>query len=295
MPTAEARHVGSGKVREIFTVGDDALLLVASDRISAYDVVMREPVPDKGKVLTGLSAHWFEATASLCSNHMISVAARDLPDVGLDDLPGRAMLCRRAEPLPVEFVVRGYLAGSGWREYRATGRVCGHALPDGLREADRLPRPLLTPATKATSGHDENITEAEAASICGPASYEAARDRAVAVYEHAAAAAAARGIIVADTKFEFGLIDGEVVLIDEALTPDSSRFWPADTYVPGRGQPSFDKQYLRDWLDRSGWDHSPPPPALPADVVAATRARYVEAYERLTGRSLNDYLTGVAA
>jgi phosphoribosylaminoimidazole-succinocarboxamide synthase len=288
-----ARHVGSGKVRELFEVGKDLLLLVASDRISAYDVVLPQPIPDKGKVLTGLSAHWFEVTGALCPNHLVSVRAGDLPEVGIPDLPGRAMLCRKARPLPIEFVVRGYLSGSGWAEYVASsGAVCGHRLPAGLVESARLPAPILTPATKATEGHDLNITEAEASSIVGPA-YEQARALALAVYERAAASAAERGVIIADTKLEFGLVDEAVLLIDEVLTPDSSRFWPADDYEPGRAQASFDKQFVRDWLDGSGWDHSPPAPQLPDDVVAATRARYVEAYEWVTGRPLETWVKEV--
>ena len=288
-----ATHVGSGKVRELFEVGADRLLLVASDRISAYDVVMAEPIPDKGKVLTGLSHHWFQIVE--VPNHMISVSASDLPDVGMDDLPGRAMLCRRAEPLPVEFVVRGYLSGSGWREYKATRAVCGHALPDGLRESDRLPHAILTPATKAVTGHDENITEMQAAEIVGAKHYETARDYALAIYTKAAGLALERGVIIADTKFEFGLIDGEVILIDEVLTPDSSRFWPEDSYSPGAGQPSFDKQYVRDWLDDTGWDHTPPPPHLPDEVVDATRNRYVDAYERITGQPFETWAKEVTA
>jgi phosphoribosylaminoimidazole-succinocarboxamide synthase len=283
------RHVGSGKVRELFAVGDDHILLVASDRISAYDVVLPQEIPDKGKVLTGLTHYWLEVTESICPSHLVSVRAEDLPDVGIPDLPGRAMLCRRADPAPVEFVVRGYLAGSGWKEYQAAGTVCGHRLPGGLVESDRLPEPILTPATKATTGHDENITEAQAAGIAGTDVYEKARGYALAVYSKAAELALDRGVIIADTKFEFGTYRGEVILIDEVLTPDSSRFWPLDGYEPGRGQPSFDKQYVRDWLDSTGWDHSPPPPNLPEDVVAATRDRYVEAYERVTGRPFESW------
>lgn len=290
-----ARHIGSGKVRELFEVGDDRLLLVASDRISAYDVVLPQAIPDKGKVLTGLSVFWFGRTADICPSHYLSVKASDLPDVGLDDLPGRAMLCRRAEPLPVEFVVRGYLSGSGWKEYRESGSVCGHALPDGLVESARLPRPILTPATKATTGHDENITEDQAAEIVGKERYDVARDYALAIYERAAALALERGVIIADTKFEFGVVEGEVILIDEVLTPDSSRFWPADGYREGGSQPSFDKQYVRDWLDDSGWDHEPPPPQLPPEVVNATRQRYLEAYERVAGRPFAAYLEEVQA
>ncbi len=289
----DAKHVGSGKVRELFEVGDDQLLLVASDRISAYDVVLPQDIPDKGKVLTGLSYHWFGAMASVCPNHLISVRERDLPDVGIDDLAGRATLCRRAQPLPIEFVVRGYITGSGWSDYQKTGEVCGHRLPEGLRESDRLPSPLLTPATKAATGHDENITEKEAADVAGPDIYETAKSYALALYEKGAEEALRRGVIIADTKFEFGIADGEVILIDEVLTPDSSRFWPEDQYEPGRSQPSFDKQYVRDWLSRSGWDRNPPPPDLPEDVVDATRKRYIEAYEKVSGRSFDQWLSEV--
>ena len=290
---AETRHIGSGKIRELFEVGDDQLLLVASDRISAYDVVLPQDIPDKGKVLTGLSHYWFEVTERLCPSHLVSVAAEDLPDVGIGDLPGRAMLCKRAEPIAIEFVVRGYLSGSGWREYRTSGEVCGHRLPEGLVESDRLPKPILTPATKAVTGHDENITEQQAAEVAGADVYATARDYALAIYERASGIALERGIIIADTKFEFGIYEGEVILIDEVLTPDSSRFWPADEYKPGGSQPSFDKQYVRDWLDASGWDHSPPPPDLPAEVVDATRSRYVEAYERVSGRPFESWLKEV--
>ena len=286
---SNARHIGSGKVREIFAVGDDRVLLVATDRISAYDVVLPQPIPDKGKVLTGLSHHWLGLIEDICPTHLISIRERDFPDVGMEDLAGRAMLCVLASPIPVEFVVRGYLSGSGWREYRADGAVCGHRLPDGLVESDRLPQPLLTPATKATSGHDENITEAQAAAVVGEKVYERAKEYALRIYERAAEFAAARGIVLADTKFEFGLVGDTVTLIDEVLTPDSSRFWPAAPYAPGGPQPSFDKQFVRDWLDASGWDHTPPPPDLPRDVIEATRDRYIEAYERLTGRSLDDW------
>ncbi len=276
-------HVGSGKVREIYRVDEGTLLLVATDRISAYDVVLPQDIPDKGKVLTGLTHHWLTTMSSICPNHMVSVAAPDLPDVGIPDLPGRAMLCKAADPLPVEFVVRGYLSGSGWREYKRDGSVCGIPLPQGLTESDRLPQPLLTPSTKATEGHDENITEEQAAEIAGKDRYDVAKEYALALYSTAAENALQRGVIIADTKFEFGVYDDEVILIDEVLTPDSSRFWPQDQYRPGGGQPSFDKQYVRDWLDSTGWDHSPPPPDLPGDVIAATRARYVEAYEKVTG------------
>lgn len=289
------QHLGSGKVREIFEVGTERLLLVASDRISAYDVVLPQLIPDKGKVLTGLSKYWFEMTDEICPSHFISVDASDLPDVGIDDLPGRAMLCRKADPIAIEFVVRGYLSGSGWKEYRSSGTVCGQVLPAGLEESDRLPESILTPATKAVTGHDENITEETARQVAGAKVYDTARSYALEIYNRAAERALQRGVIIADTKFEFGLVGDEVILIDEVLTPDSSRFWPFDSYSPGGSQPSFDKQYVRDWLDSTGWDHSPPPPELPDEVVAATRARYVEAYERVTGLSFDGFLAEVDA
>ena len=290
----ETRHAGSGKVRELFEVGDDQLLLVATDRISAYDVVLPQPIPDKGKVLTGLSTYWFEIMEGV-PNHLITVHADKLPDVGLEDLAGRAMLCKKAEPIPIEFVVRGYLSGSGWKEYRRSGTVCGHRLPEQLTESAKLPAPILTPSTKAVTGHDENITEAQAEEVAGSRVYEAARDYALGIYRRAADLAASRGVIIADTKFEFGVYDGEVILIDEVLTPDSSRFWPSDGYRPGGPQPSFDKQYVRDWLDDAGWDHTPPAPELPQGVVAATRERYVEAYERVSGRAFEAWLKEAGA
>ncbi len=287
-------HVGSGKVRELFQIGDDRLLLVATDRISAYDVVLDQDIPDKGKVLTGLSHYWFHETASICPNHFVSVRAKDLPPVDMADLAGRAMLCKRAEPIPIEFVVRGYLSGSGWKDYKSTGQVCGHDLPASLVESQVLPQPILTPATKAVTGHDENIDEVQAARIAGKEIYEAAREYALRLYSMAAERAREQGIIIADTKFEFGLHDGTVILIDEVLTPDSSRLWDEASYKPGGPQPSFDKQYVRDWLDDSGWDHSPPPPALPGDVVRATRTRYIEAYERVTGRPFESWMEEVS-
>jgi phosphoribosylaminoimidazole-succinocarboxamide synthase len=289
----DVTHVGSGKVRDLYEV-DDKLLLVASDRISAYDVVLEQPIPDKGKVLTGLSHYWFEVMDGVCPNHLVSIRAEDLPAIGVEDLAGRAMLCIKAEPIAIEFVVRGYLSGSGWKEYKASGEVCGHKLPAGLTESAKLPEPILTPATKAVSGHDENITERQAADVAGKDVYETARDYALAVYGKAAELAAGRGVIIADTKFEFGIHAGEVILIDEVLTPDSSRFWPADQYQPGGSQPSFDKQYVRDWLDASGWDHDPPAPQLPADVVSATRDRYIEAYEKVSGRPFDSWLKEVS-
>ncbi len=273
-------HLGSGKVRELYALDDERLLLVASDRISTFDVVLPTPIPDKGRVLTGLSAFWFARTKGMVPNHLLALR---------DD--GRSLECRRLEMLPVEIVVRGYLAGSGWKDYTATGQVCGHTLPAGLREADRLPEPIVTPATKADTGHDLNIDEDEAARICGRQRYAAAREAALGLYRFGEEHAARRGIIVADTKFELGVDqEGAVVLGDEALTPDSSRFWPATGYEPGRPQPSFDKQFARDWCEASGWDKTAPGPELPADVVAGTRARYLEAFERLTEISFEDYL-----
>ncbi len=261
-----------GKVREVREVDADRLLLVASDRISAYDWVMPTPIPDKGRVLTELSAFWFARTADIVPNHMIEVVGE------------RAMLVRRLRMLPVECVARGYLAGSGWRDYAATGEVCGHRLPAGLRQADRLPEPIFTPATKATVGHDLNITRVEAAQLVGgPATLARLEEVTLALYRRAADHCARAGLILADTKFELGL-DGEgtLVLGDEAVTPDSSRLWPADRWRPGESPPSFDKQYLRDWLDRIGWDHASPPPELPPEVVEGTRSRYIEALERIT-------------
>ncbi len=280
----DATHVGSGKVRELYALGDDTLLLVASDRISTFDVVLPTPIPDKGRVLTALSAFWFARTAAIVPNHLLALR----PD-------GRSLECRRLEMLPVEMVVRGYLAGSGWRDYRQTGGVCGHRLPPGLQESERLPSPIVTPATKASSGHDLNISEVEAARLCGKTRYEAARAAALELYRFGAAHAEARGILVADTKLELGVApDGAVVLADEVLTPDSSRFWPLDGYRPGRPQPSFDKQFVRDWCEATGWDKTPPGPELPADVVAGTRARYVDAFERLTGIAFADYVADPA-
>jgi phosphoribosylaminoimidazole-succinocarboxamide synthase len=279
---ADLKLHASGKVREMYEVDDD-LLMVASDRISAYDVVLPTPIPDKGKVLTQMSVFWFETTGHICPNHFVS---QEVPE----EVAGKALRVKRLEMYPVECVVRGYLSGSGWREYRDAGSICGIELPEGLTESDRLPEPIFTPATKAEVGdHDENIDFDRAAEAVGErALMEELRRISVDLYMHAANHAAERGIILADTKFEFGASPGaEVVLADEVLTPDSSRFWPADDYEPGRAQRSFDKQYVRDWLDQSGWDHTPPGPELPGDVVANTRAKYVEAYERITGRELD--------
>jgi phosphoribosylaminoimidazole-succinocarboxamide synthase len=272
----------SGKVREIYELDGD-LLMVASDRISAYDVVLPTPIPDKGKVLTQMSVFWFETTGHIVPNHYVS---QDVPA----EAAGRGLRVKRLEMYPVECVVRGYITGSGWREYRESGSVCGIELPAGLRESQKLPEPIFTPATKAEVGdHDENVSFERAAEIVGDRGLmEELRRISIELYTHAADHAAERGIIIADTKFELGAgAGGEVVLGDEVLTPDSSRFWPADDYEPGRGQGSFDKQYVRDWLDESGWDHSPPGPELPEDVVASTRAKYVEAYERISGRVLS--------
>jgi phosphoribosylaminoimidazole-succinocarboxamide synthase len=283
MPAAVAdlKLHSSGKVREIYEWDGD-LLMVASDRVSVYDVVLPTPIPDKGRVLTQMSVFWFELTKDLVPNHLIST---DVPD----EVEGRAMRVRKLEMYPVECVVRGYLSGSGWREYRESGSVCGIELPEGLRESEKLPEPIFTPATKAELGdHDENVSFERAAEIVGdPALMDELRRISIEVYRRGADHAAERGIILADTKFELGRSAGaEVILADEVLTPDSSRFWPADGYAPGRPQPSFDKQYVRDWADETGWDHSPPGPELPEDVVTNTRAKYVEAYERITGRTL---------
>ncbi len=281
-------------------VGDDHLLMIATDRISAYDVVLGSAIPDKGKVLTQLSAFWFARTTDLVQNHLVAIDPDDFPDVlrpYANLLAGRSMLVRRTRPLPIECVARGYLSGSGWKEYQRNGQVCGVRLPTGLQESDCLPEPIFTPATKAETGHDINITEAEAGEIVGPNLVARLRELTLALYRHGAEHAKSCGIIVADTKFEFGTVDdgsgGEtIVLIDEALTPDSSRFWPASEYSPGGGQPSFDKQYVRDYLDRISWNRQPPAPALPDDVVANTRAKYIEAYRRLTGRALSHAAAG---
>jgi phosphoribosylaminoimidazole-succinocarboxamide synthase len=273
-------HVASGKVRELFTIDDERLLLVASDRISTFDVVLPTEIPDKGRVLTGLSAFWFARTHDLIPNHLLALR----PD-------GRSTECRRLEMLPLECVVRGYLAGSGWKDYVARGSTSGHALPEGLRESDRLPEPIFTPSTKATTGHDENIDAEQGAALVGEDRYREVERTALALYRFASEHAAACGILIADTKFEFGLdADGHLVLADEAFTPDSSRFWPADEYEPGRAQPSFDKQFVRDYCESLGWDKTAPGPELPEAVVTGTRARYVEAFERLTAIGFDDYV-----
>jgi len=285
-------RIGSGKVREIYEGPNQTLILVASDRISTYDVVHPTPIPDKGKVLTGLSTFWFERTTEIVPNHLISVT-EGVPE----EARGRAMAVRRLEMLPVECVVRGYLSGSGWKDYQRTGAVSGIELPEGLRESDRLPEPIFTPSTKASVGHDEAIDFEGAVSLIDDrALAERARELSIAVYQYAAEHARERGIILADTKFELGLdADGALTLGDEVCTPDSSRFWPVDEYEPGRSQPSFDKQFVRDWASSTGWDRTPPAPAIPDDVVARTRAKYIDAYERITGEPFEAWLRRTGA
>ena len=276
--------VRRGKVRDVYDLGE-RLLLVSTDRISAFDWVLPTGIPDKGRVLTQLSAFWFARLGE--PNHLLSTDVDQIglpPQTDVGQLAGRSTLCRKTSVVPIECVVRGYLAGSGWKEYRQSGEICGVKLPPGLRESDRLPEPIFTPATKEESGHDINISFAEMVERVGRATAEELRRRSIAVYQRGAEHARGCGILIADTKFEWGRLGDEMLLIDEVLTPDSSRFWPADQYEPGRSQASFDKQFVRDWLDRSGWDKNSPPPALPDDVVTATRAKYIEAYERLTGQ-----------
>ncbi|MDX1511960.1 MAG: phosphoribosylaminoimidazolesuccinocarboxamide synthase [Nitriliruptorales bacterium] len=286
-------HIRSGKVRELYGVGDDLLLLVASDRVSTYDVVHPTPIPDKGKVLTGVSSFWFERTGDLVANHLVATSVDDFPPEAKqhrDALAGRTMLVHRTEIVPFECVVRGYLVGSGWKEYQADQSVCGIGLPAGLQEASRLPEPIFTPATKAEEGHDINVSYEYMANDVGDALASKLRDLSIQLYEHGAERANEQGIILADTKFEFGLLDGEILLCDEVMTPDSSRYWPADEWREGTNPPSFDKQFVRDFAAGTGWDKSPPAPELPDDIVAATRAKYVEAYERITGASFDDWL-----
>jgi phosphoribosylaminoimidazole-succinocarboxamide synthase len=284
--------VASGKVRDIYEVDDKHLLFVASDRMSAFDVVMAEPIPDKGRVLTAVTAFWLDHLSGVAPNHLVSLevppgAAADAAAAA--DLAGRIMVVRKAEMLPIECIVRGYLSGSAWAEYKNSQSMHGQALPAGLLQSQQLPEPVFTPSTKATSGHDENISFEAAVDLVGAQLAEEARRISLAAYEQGAAYAAERGIIIADTKFELGLIDGQLAICDEVLTPDSSRFWPADAWQPGTVPPAFDKQPLRDWLEETGWDKTPPPPALPAEVVDATRYRYIEAYERLTGLRFADW------
>ncbi len=281
----------SGKVRDVYSVDAETLLFVASDRMSAFDVVMNEPIPQKGRVLTGMTDFWLDQLADVVPNHRVSVDPADFPTEAaeLPDIAGRAMLVRKAEMLKIECIVRGYLTGSAMKEYRASGSMHGTALPTGLDEADKLPEPVFTPSTKADTGHDENISFAEACEIVGKDVAEEAREISLAAYARGADLAATRGIIIADTKFELGFIGGQLCLCDEVLTPDSSRFWPQDEWKPGTVTPSFDKQPLRDWLEASGWAKTPPPPALPNDVVASTSERYVTAYERVTGLRFADW------
>jgi phosphoribosylaminoimidazole-succinocarboxamide synthase len=290
-------HLASGKVRDIYDLEDGTLLFVTSDRMSAFDVVMAEPIPDKGRVLTAITAFWLELLSPVAPNHLVSLEPPAPALAALEtehgDLTGRTMVVRRAEMLPIECIVRGYLSGSAWAEYQRTGTMHGVPLPRGLEQSDPLPEPVFTPSTKATGGHDENIGFDEAAGLVGIDLAKQAQELSLEAYRRGSARAAERGIIIADTKFELGLIDGELALCDEVLTPDSSRFWPADRWQPGAAPPSFDKQPLRDWLEAAGWDKRPPPPPLPPDVVEATRVRYVEAYERLTGARFADW-PGVA-
>jgi phosphoribosylaminoimidazole-succinocarboxamide synthase len=276
---SEVVHVGSGKVRELYAIDDERLLLTASDRISVFDVVLPTEIPDKGRVLTGLSGFWFERTKEIVPNHLLGIR---------DD--GRSMECKRLQMLPIECVVRGYLSGSGWKSYRERGEVCGIPLPEGLQESDKLPEPIFTPTTKATEGHDEALTPEQAAELVGQERFDELSRISIQLYKTAAEVAAGKGIIIADTKFELGLDEeGRVVLGDEIFTPDSSRFWPADEYTPGASPPSFDKQFVRDYAESLGWDKRPPGPELPDDVVAGTRARYLEAFEQITGLSFDDY------
>jgi len=291
--TIDLPHLHSGKVRDIYDLGGDRLLMVASDRISAFDVVMDESIPDKGRVLTAMTAFWFERFTDVVAGHLLTTEPAGLTEVFGEALPaemvGRTMVCRRAEMLPVECIVRGYITGSAWKEYQDSGTIHGEPSPRGLREADQLPRPLFTPSTKAETGHDVNISFKAAVDLIGVDLARRVRDASLDCYRRGAEWAFERGIIIADTKFEFGLADGELVLADEVLTPDSSRFWPADRWAPGSTPPSFDKQPVRDFLDGLDWDKRPPPPQLPAEVVAATSRRYVEAYERITGRFFADW------
>lgn len=286
-------HLYSGKVRDIYEVDASHLLMVTSDRLSAFDVIMAEPIPGKGRVLTAISAFWFEHLGAVAANHLVSTDVADFPAGAQDaSLAGRSMLCRRADMLPIECIVRGYLTGSAWKEYRREGTMHGTALPSGLLESAALPEPVFTPSTKVDDGHDVNISFTEAVDLIGTDLAEQARAVSLDLYRKGAAWAAERGILIADTKFELGLVDGELVVADEVLTPDSSRFWPADSWVPGETPPSFDKQPVRDYLDSLEWDKQPPPPPLPDEVVTSTRDRYVEAYERVTGRSFADWPGG---
>jgi phosphoribosylaminoimidazole-succinocarboxamide synthase len=282
-------HLYSGKVRDLFEVGIDALLMVATDRVSVFDVVLPDVIPDKGRVLTALSYFWFERTQDIVPNHVISCDPTDFPEIAGGDVAGRATLVRAARPIRLECVVRGYVFGHGWSEYEERGTVGGFSVPAGLRLADPLPEPLFTPTTKAESGHDVPLFADEAVEVVGGDVYERLRDLSLALYRHGAQHAESCGLILADTKFEFGERDDEIIVIDEMMTPDSSRYWPRDAYEPGRSPPSFDKQYVRDFMDSTGWTHEPPAPAMPAEVIANTRAKYVEAYELVTDLAFSDW------
>ncbi len=282
-------HLLSGKVRELYEVGHDRLLMVATDRISAFDVVFDESIPDKGRVLTALSCFWFDATAHLVPNHLISADPTDIPETAGPDVAGRAMLVRAARPVPMECIVRGYLFGSAWEEYQAVGTVNGQPLPPGLREAEQLDTPIFTPSTKALEGHDRAITRAEGEALVGAEQYDQLESMAITLYGFGAHHASSRGLVLADTKFEFGEIDGTLLVIDEMMTPDSSRYWPLDAYEIGSSPPSFDKQFVRDFLLGTGWDRTPPPPRLPDEIINGTRARYVEAYELISGLSFDEW------
>ncbi len=291
--TLELPHVHSGKVRDIYEIDSEKLLMVTSDRLSAFDVVLNEPIPEKGRVLTAMTKYWLSQLNNLVPNHLLSVDPMDLGDeIDLDSkefLLGRTMICKRAEMLPVECIVRGFITGSAWKEYKDKGTVHGEKVSSGLRESEQFQQPLFTPSTKATSGHDENISFLEAVEILGSDLAEKVKNASLNCYKLAAGLAMERGIIIADTKFEFGLIDGELVLADEVLTPDSSRFWPEDQWTPGFSPPSFDKQPVRDFLDNVEWDKKPPPPNLPNEVISATSSRYIEAYEMISGQSFEDW------
>ena len=289
MSTIGLPKLRSGKVRDVYEIGHDRLLMVASDRISAFDVVLDEPIPDKGRVLTGLSTFWFEKTGDIVENHLISADPTDFPETAGPEVAGRAMMVRAARPVLMECVVRGYLFGSAWSEYQRQGTVNGEPLPPGLALAEQLPEPIFTPTTKADEGHDTALTRDDAIALVGKARYEELRDLSIAIYKFGTSIASTRGIILADTKLEFGTIDGRLLLIDEILTPDSSRFWPADEHQPGTSPPSFDKQFVRQYLLDQGWDGTPPPPTLPEPVIEGTRSRYIEAYERLTEQSFDDW------
>ncbi len=288
--TIDLPHLYSGKVRDLYDAGDDQILMVASDRVSVFDVVLPDLIPDKGRVLTAISSFWFDLTADLLPNHVISVDPAEFPTAARPEADGRAMLVRRTDPVPMECIARGYLFGGAWREYRTSGTVQGVSMPTGMQEAQRLPEPRFTPTTKADSGHDLPMTDAEAIDLVGAEMFETLRAAVIAIYERGAAHAESRGIVLADTKFEFGTApNGGLLLIDEVLTPDSSRYWPADSYAPGGSPPSFDKQYVRDYYLTLDWDHTAPAPALPEAVIAGTRERYVDAYERITGSAFADW------